>query len=129
MNFTLPLEITNIINDYSKPIGIRLDWKTNFPPHREAIIHSLEFNLYLGKYKMIEYLLLHDTYNYKEFWVHHYYLDINNLTFAREWANDKWSYSIQVINAGGLDQYLANGGVGKWFFKTPSIFDYNKILW
>ena len=43
MEFTLPLELATIVNEYAKPIGIRLNWRTEKSPSCLAIQQSDEF--------------------------------------------------------------------------------------
>ena len=48
--YHLPLEISNIVNEYAKPIGIRLDWRTQPTPSCLAIYSSRKWQNFSKKY-------------------------------------------------------------------------------
>ena len=49
-NYHLPSEVCDIINDYAKPIGIRLDWRSQ-PTHScLAILASHKWNKFSKRY-------------------------------------------------------------------------------
>ena len=49
-NYHLPLEVSNIVNEYAKPIGIRLDWRDQPTPSCLAISRSHKWNIFSKKY-------------------------------------------------------------------------------
>ena len=48
--YHLPSDVCNIVNEYAKPFGIRLDWRTQPTPSCLAISRSYKWNIFSKKY-------------------------------------------------------------------------------
>ena len=118
--YHLPLEVSNIVNEYAKPIGIRLDWRDQPTPSCLAIYRSHEWRDY--RTDVIAGNLIHR--NSPQFNIDDYY-KIENL-YGTGGIIGSFASELELYEHGDEELVIANDKTTwyEWCYFNGILFEY-----